>query len=321
MPGSKKIRIPAKGHCLKFRQLDLFWSLFPLLVCLFLFGLTLANRAQAQTADGDLHVTVDLGDDGDVDGPEVDDDDVDDWHKPIDGSRDKDLWLHKERGTAAPGPAASAQEEDEGEEETGEEQDRTLASDEDEENFEDEETEELEEAPALPPVTAKPWNSNDREDARPAQRPPAAPQPPRPPQTVPPQSSDPKCRVAGFSAQEISLCETSNRTRARSGAGPLQLDKRLSHIAMMHAKDMHARGYFNHDSPDKRSTFQRRIESSGVQFGAAAENLAKGHPNSEAVVRDWLKSQRGHREALLRGAYRKTGVAYYQGHWVQVFTD
>jgi uncharacterized protein YkwD len=92
-----------------------------------------------------------------------------------------------------------------------------------------------------------------------------------------------------------------NTFRATSGLEPLAAGRALSGIARERARAMARRGRLNHDG------VKRLIETAGVGL-PAAENIATGQPDTDAVIVAWSKSA-GHRRNML-GEYRQFGLGY-----------
>lgn len=104
-----------------------------------------------------------------------------------------------------------------------------------------------------------------------------------------------------------------NGERARHGERPLIQDARLASAAAGHSRDMDARDYFSHVSPDGQTPLQR-IRASGfiARHGGwmIGENIAWGSmwlASPRAIVRAWMASP-DHRANILERAYRFTGV-------------
>ncbi|MBR0308008.1 MAG: CAP domain-containing protein [Mogibacterium sp.] len=99
----------------------------------------------------------------------------------------------------------------------------------------------------------------------------------------------------------------------------LKKDKALEKIAMKRAKEIAETGMFSHTRPNGKS---------GISLvkgkKAKGENLAKGQKSAEAVTDAWYAST-GHRENMLRGCFKKVGIAAcsYNGktYWVQIFSS
>ncbi|MFF5637918.1 sigma-70 family RNA polymerase sigma factor [Streptomyces sp. NPDC012825] len=110
-----------------------------------------------------------------------------------------------------------------------------------------------------------------------------------------------------------------NRLRTRAGCAPLHTDPRLVAAARAYARDMVARGYYGHSSPEGDFA-DARITAAGYDWSAWAENLARGAAGPEAVVEDWRDGSM-HEENMLDCRYRDTGVASVPGPggtvWVQ----
>ncbi|MFF2780962.1 sigma-70 family RNA polymerase sigma factor [Streptomyces sp. NPDC058052] len=132
---------------------------------------------------------------------------------------------------------------------------------------------------------------------------------PTPARTVAPPPADPGERVT----------ELVNRLRAEAGCGPLRTDARLTAAARAYARDMTARGYYGHASPEGELA-DARITEAGYRWAAWAENLAQGQRDPETVVESW-RDDAGHERNLLDCSYRDTGVAAVPGPggtvWVQ----
>ncbi|MFF3837731.1 sigma-70 family RNA polymerase sigma factor [Streptomyces sp. NPDC001930] len=110
-----------------------------------------------------------------------------------------------------------------------------------------------------------------------------------------------------------------NRLRAAAGCAPLRIDPRLTAAARGYARDMAARGYFGHASPEGEFA-DTRITAAGYTWSAWAENLDQGTADPASVVDDWTDGSM-HEENMLDCRYRDTGVASAPGPggtiWVQ----
>lgn len=109
-----------------------------------------------------------------------------------------------------------------------------------------------------------------------------------------------------------------NQERASHGLNTLRPDWELSRIARMKSADMLEKNYFSHTSPTYGSPFNM-IQSFGVQYRSAGENIARGQRTPHEVFRGWMNSP-GHRENIL-GDYTHIGVGYVQdgSYWTQMF--
>ncbi|WP_369142634.1 sigma-70 family RNA polymerase sigma factor [Streptomyces sp. R44] len=135
----------------------------------------------------------------------------------------------------------------------------------------------------------------------------AAPTPRRTPRPTP--AADPGERVTALV----------NRLRAKAGCAPLRTDPRLVEAARGYARDMVARGFYGHSSPEGEFA-DARITAAGYDWSAWAENLARGAADPESVVEDWQDGAM-HEQNMLDCRYRDTGVASVPGPsgriWVQ----
>ena len=108
-----------------------------------------------------------------------------------------------------------------------------------------------------------------------------------------------------------------NRERTERGLAPLAPSGQLASAATAHSRDMVARGYFEHDSPDGL-TPQDRIRATGWGRGrssSSGENIAWGtgrEATPEAIVEQWMDSP-PHRADILRPAFSEIGVGIALG--------
>lgn len=114
-----------------------------------------------------------------------------------------------------------------------------------------------------------------------------------------------------------------NSERAAAGLSPLTLSSNLNYAATLKAQDMADNNYFSHTSPTYGTPFQM-LQTLGISYRAAGENIAKGQKTAEAVMTAWMNSE-GHRANILSSSYGKLGVGYVNQngttYWVQIFTD
>ncbi|MGZ3704284.1 MAG: CAP domain-containing protein, partial [Bdellovibrionota bacterium] len=110
-----------------------------------------------------------------------------------------------------------------------------------------------------------------------------------------------------------------NQIRRENGLPEMRPDPLLSAVAQAHAEDMQRRNYFEHNTPEGVTPFQR-MEQAGVQFNAAAENIAEGAPDAQAAFKLWLDSP-PHRKNLLNNIYGRQGIGFAGGYWVHDFAN
>ncbi|MEU0934557.1 CAP domain-containing protein [Embleya sp. NPDC005971] len=111
-----------------------------------------------------------------------------------------------------------------------------------------------------------------------------------------------------------------NEERATAGCGPVKNDAKLVALARAHSADMAARDYFDHNTPEGLTPWDR-AEKAGVTY-LGAENIARGQKTADAVMRAWMNSP-GHRRNILDCSLTKIGVGIKEGGngpwWTQEF--
>ncbi len=132
-----------------------------------------------------------------------------------------------------------------------------------------------------------------------------------------------ECRVVelvNVERQNGAVCDGASMPPVPS----LALHAALHQSARGHAEDMAAQGYFDHNSLDGRTPFDR-IEAAGYAFSSAAENIAAGSATPEQTMQQWMQSP-GHCKNIMSGNYIHIGVGYafsdatqYRHFWVQNF--
>lgn len=142
----------------------------------------------------------------------------------------------------------------------------------------------------------------------------------RTPSPLPPAQSG----GASSSSEEAQVLALTNAERAKNGCGPLAANSTLAAVARAHSKDMATNRFFDHNSQDGRTPFDR-MKAAGYSYSMAAENIAAGQQNPSAVVTAWMNSA-GHRANILNckltqlgvGVYRLSGSPYGV-YWTQDF--
>ncbi|MGD9530401.1 MAG: CAP domain-containing protein, partial [Pseudonocardia sp.] len=156
-------------------------------------------------------------------------------------------------------------------------------------------------AQALPPLPLPPLLGGPHAGERseePARTPPdgPAPSPVSPPRAAPDET--------GWAGRIVAL---TNDERARAGCGTVATDDRLAAAAQAHARDMADRNEMSHVGSDG-STFDERIRAAGHDE-PGAENIARGYPDPETTMREWMASS-GHRRNIVNCDYVTIGVGY-----------
>lgn len=115
-----------------------------------------------------------------------------------------------------------------------------------------------------------------------------------------------------------------NEERTKAGLAPLTQDLALNQLAIIKAKDMVNRGYFDHYSPfyghpwDQAALFD-------YEFTSLGENIGRNFSEPKEIVDAWMASE-VHRENILRENYTHIGVGAvpdFNGnyYWVQLFSS
>lgn len=114
-----------------------------------------------------------------------------------------------------------------------------------------------------------------------------------------------------------------NAQRAANGFSALNFDERLASIARKHSQDMAARGYFDHNSPEGTSFYDRYVQEgyncaigSGSIIYQGAENIFEesGYSLSSVpstTVDGWMNSP-GHRQNILTPYWQNEGIGVAQ---------
>lgn len=121
---------------------------------------------------------------------------------------------------------------------------------------------------------------------------------------------------------ENEVLRLTNIERSKAGLPALAGNWQLSRVARYKSQDMATKGYFSHQSPTYGSPFDM-MESFGLKFSAAGENIAYGQRTPQEVVTAWMNSP-GHRANILSRSYSQLGVGLYKTssgvcYWTQMF--
>ncbi|WP_085524539.1 CAP domain-containing protein [Tuberibacillus sp. Marseille-P3662] len=126
--------------------------------------------------------------------------------------------------------------------------------------------------------------------------------------------------LSDFQKKVIKL---TNQERTKRGLSKIKADPQVSKVAQKKAKDMSQNHYFSHTSPQYGSPFQM-MKDAGIDYQAAAENIAKGQDAPKVVMEGWMNSA-GHRKNILKKGITHIGVGYAQGqdgpYWSQMFIE
>jgi uncharacterized protein YkwD len=134
--------------------------------------------------------------------------------------------------------------------------------------------------------------------------------------TVPPESRisiDLRFTVADPRARpdlEAVMLEMVNDERAAHGLKPLKPDPELTEVARDHSRDMFARGYFSHVTPEGKE-LSHRIRQARLGYLVAGENLALAQ--TLPLAHQGLMHSPGHRANILRPQFGRLGVGVMDG--------
>jgi uncharacterized YkwD family protein/spore coat assembly protein SafA len=133
--------------------------------------------------------------------------------------------------------------------------------------------------------------------------------------TIPAPSS-----VQTYEAEVVRLV---NVERSKRGLQTLKSNWEIARVARYKSQDMINKKYFSHTSPTYGSPF-RMMESFGIRFSAAGENIAYGQRTPAEVMNGWMNSP-GHRANILSPSYTTMGCGVAKSstgvfYWTQLFT-
>jgi uncharacterized protein YkwD len=104
---------------------------------------------------------------------------------------------------------------------------------------------------------------------------------------------------------EARMLDLINQERAKAGLKPLTADPELAEVARAHSRDMLARGYFSHVTPEGGKASDR-ARKAGASYLLMGENLAYAHTLS--VAHQGLMNSPGHRANILRPHFGRVGI-------------
>lgn len=117
-----------------------------------------------------------------------------------------------------------------------------------------------------------------------------------------------------------------NADRDAHGLALLKVAGDLEEAAQAHARDMLARNYFAHASPEGKTAQDRYLEHGGKSWRVVAENIAKcggctapiGQERIEALERGWMNSPE-HRKNILAKGLDQFGYGIITGQDAQLY--
>jgi uncharacterized protein YkwD len=109
---------------------------------------------------------------------------------------------------------------------------------------------------------------------------------------------------------EVEMLQLVNAERRAAGLKPVRADPLMTQVARAHSRDMFARGYFSHVSPDGKDMGQRMLQAQ-LGYLAAGENLALA-PTLFSAHTGLMRSP-GHRANVLRPQFGRLGIGILDG--------
>ncbi|NML43461.1 hypothetical protein HHL11_06830 [Ramlibacter sp. G-1-2-2] len=109
---------------------------------------------------------------------------------------------------------------------------------------------------------------------------------------------------------EAAMLDLVNDERTQRGLAPLAADPVLAELARAHSRDMFARGYFSHLTPDGRD-LSDRMRTARLGYLSAGENLA--FAPTLALAHSGLMHSPGHRANILRKQFGRVGIGVLDG--------
>ena len=109
---------------------------------------------------------------------------------------------------------------------------------------------------------------------------------------------------------EARMLELVNEERSKHGLKILKADPEIQVVARAHSRDMFARGYFSHVSPEGKSPFDR-MKAGGIRYLSAGENLALAQTLS--IAHTGLMNSPGHRANILQPTFGRLGIGILDG--------
>ncbi len=125
----------------------------------------------------------------------------------------------------------------------------------------------------------------------------------------------PPKELANTSQKEWDVLRLTNIQRAKAGLPLLVTFEAVERAAGIRAGEIVS--VFSHTRPDGSSP-NTVFKGLGYSYNAFGENIAWGQTTAKQVIKDWMGSP-GHKENILREAFRHMGVGYKNKNWVQIF--
>lgn len=110
--------------------------------------------------------------------------------------------------------------------------------------------------------------------------------------------------------QLASILIAINKARRVHNLPELHANSALTTVANARAQDMQRNKYYAHLSPVSNQMYYDSLEQQGMRAGYSCENLDLSlSTNPDSYVRDWLDSNKGHKDCLLHESISQIGLA------------
>jgi len=128
---------------------------------------------------------------------------------------------------------------------------------------------------------------------------------------------------AADTAIQQSMLQALNSYRVANGLDELLYSDTLEEAADFQARDMYARGFFDHTNPDGEGPLDRAVAAGFCRPRLVGENIAYGQQSVNEVQVGWQNSP-GHNANMLRVDFVFVGMGHYTApsgaqYWVQLF--
>jgi uncharacterized protein YkwD len=114
-----------------------------------------------------------------------------------------------------------------------------------------------------------------------------------------------------------SFVQIMNAHRVSIGCPSLAWHAQLAGVAQDHSKDMDEHSYMSHTDLQGRSPFDR-MNDNGLQYSAAAENVAMNSGGAQSVFDAWMTSA-GHKANIENCNLTHHGVGLSGFYWTHMF--
>ncbi len=109
---------------------------------------------------------------------------------------------------------------------------------------------------------------------------------------------------------EAAMLVLVNQERVKAGVRPLVADPETVEVSRDHSRDMFARSYFAHETPEGKTPFDR-LRAARLTYRAAGENLALARTLD--MAHQGLMKSPGHRANILYPSFGRLGIGIVDG--------